>query len=476
MRNLVKFRTLKLLTVLVFVTAACALAVTEEANEDTEKKEVLTTLEQRMQKRIDVEFMDLPIGDAIRVIADQAKLNVIKDPDVSGLVTATLTNVPLEEALSNILAAHGYGYVVDRNIVRIAPADELTEQAEEIDHRIYQITYADVEEVAEALDKFKSDQGTVSFNKGTSNIIVTDTETKLKIIDTFIEQIDRITPQILVEVRIYDITSRDKLDLGVEWDAGRNTTYTSGEPTAGKRDPFIVGGFEGGTNKTAAATAGILRFGLLNESIDIDVQLRAEQENTEAKLLANPRILVLDNETAFFNIVTEHPYTERTISGTTVTEAVKFKNVGVNLQVTPHVTRNDMLRLHIIPEFNVFVERVNLSTDATNVPVVDTRKVNTTALVKNNQTVVLGGLRKKDVSKQINKVPLLGDLPLLGGLFRFEGEDTSVTELVVFITPSIVEQSIFMSRAEQLAYEATEFCGPAPDLTRAEKKAEEPEE
>ena len=97
-----------------------------------------------------------------------------------------------------------------------------------------------------------------------------------------------------------------------------------------------------------------------------------------------------------------------------------------------------MLRLHLMPEFNVFVERVTLST--TDIPVVDTRKVDTIALVKDGQTVVLGGMRKKDVSKEKNKIPLLGDLPLIGGLFRFEGEDTAVTELIVFITPRIVGQ------------------------------------
>ncbi|MHC4658877.1 MAG: secretin N-terminal domain-containing protein [Planctomycetota bacterium] len=482
MRTPTKSRWSKLLMILALVMAACAIAAAENGNEaagmegseDAGQKEVLTSLEQRMQKRIPkLEFSETNIDEVIRAIADQAGLNVIKSPRVTGVVTATLTDVPLGEALSNILAAHGFGYVVDKNIIRIAAADELTEEAERIISKIYRITYADVTEVAEALDKFKSQDGIVSFNKGTSNIIITDTESKVKAIDTFIEQIDRITSQILVEVRIYDITSRDKFDLGVAWDAGRNTTYTSGEPTAGKTNPFIVGGFEGPTAKTSATTIGLLRWGLLNESIDLDMQLRAEEEITDAKLLANPRIMVLDNETALFDIVTEHPYVERTITGNTVTETVKFKDVGVKLQVTPHLTRDGMLRLHIMPEFGVFVERVTIATS--NVPVVDTRKVNTIALVKDGQTVVLGGMRKKDVSKVTNKVPLLGDLPLLGGLFRFEGEDTSITELVVFITPQIVKQHV-MSETEKLALEATEFSGPSPDPTRAEKKAEESEE
>ncbi|MHC4148889.1 MAG: type II secretion system protein GspD, partial [Planctomycetota bacterium] len=136
----------------------------------------------------------------------------------------------------------------------------------------------------------------------------------------------------------------------------------------------------------------------------------------------------------------EHPYVERTITGNIVTETVKFKNVGVNLEVKPHVTRDGMIRLHVKPEFNVFVTRVTIA--SSDVPVVDTRKADTITLVKDGQTIVLGGLRKKDVAKQTNKVPLLGDIPLLGGLFTFDGEDTSITELVVFITPKIIRNPV----------------------------------
>ena len=473
MRSSTKPGGLKFLTALSILMAVCAIAIAEDIKANPQEKEVLTTLEQRMLKRISIDFRNTPIDDVLRIMAEQADVDIVKSPKVTGNVTATLTDVPLEEALSNILAAHGYSYVVGKNMIRIAPAEEIAEKAEALVHRIYRITYADVTEVEKSLKKFISKRGSLSSNPGTSNIIVTDTETNIKAIDTFISEVDRITPQILVEARIYDITSRDKLDLGVEWEAGRNTTFPGGvgtNPTAGSRNPFVISGFTGRTNKTATATAGALRFGLLNESIDIDVILRAEQENIDAKLLANPRILVLDNEKALFDIVTEHPYIERTISGTTITETVKFKDVGVKLEVTPHVTREGMLRLHIVPEFGIVVQAASALTS--NVPVVDTRKVDTIALVKDNQTVVLGGLRKKDVSTQTNKVQLLGDLPLLGGLFRFEGEDTAVTELVVFITPKIITQPV-LSESEKRAYGITEFAVPQIDLTRAEKEKSE---
>jgi len=476
MRSFMKSRELKFLTILAFVIAACTIAVAEDGNEDLAKKEVLTSLEQRMLKRISIDFRNTPVDDVIRIMAEQADVDIVKSPKVIGNVTATLTNVPLEEALSNILAAHGYGYVTGRNLIRIAPLEEIAQAEERLDNKIYHITYADVEQVEKALKKFISKRGSLSASLATSHIIVTDTESNIKAIDTFIDEIDRITPQVLVEVRIYDITSTDTLDLGVEWNAGQRTTFTGGVAgdvgtnPSGEINPFTTGLFSNPTEMTESAASGLLRFGWLNPNLDIDVVLKAQQENAVAKLLANPRILVLDNGTALFDIVTEEPYVERTISGDVITETIKFKNIGVKLEVTPHVTREGMVRLHIEPEFSIVVRYATVQ--GAPVPVVDTRKVDTIALVKSGHTVVLGGLRKKDISTQINKIPLLGDLPLIGGLFRFEGESTAVNELVVFITPKIIDQPV-LSQAEKLAYEATEFSGPKVTLTKAEEEKSE---
>jgi len=471
-----KYGALRFVMVFAVVCLGWPIAVAQASNEEPEERAGLTDLERRMQKRIFVDHNDTPIDAVIRQLAETADLDFIKSPNVIGKVTVTLTDVPLEEALNNILAVHGCTYVLTENVIRIITTAEMVEKAEPILTKTYEIVYVDATEVVTALDKFKSPMGSVSSIKGTSHIIVTDTESKIREITALLDKIDRITPQILVEARIYDITSRDKLDLGVDWAAGRDTAFTAGvigtNPTRyHNADPFVTSGFSAATSKTAATTNGFFRFGLLNDKIDIDVQLRAEKEITNAKLLANPRILVLDNEEATFDIVTEHPYVERTISGNQITETVKFKEVGVKLTVTPHVTRDGMLRLHIQPEFGVFVERVTIATS--NVPVVDTRKVNTIALIRDGHTVVLGGMRKKDVSKQINKIPLLGDLPLLGGLFRFEGEDTAITELIVFITPRIILHEPVLTLDEELALEETYFSRPEPDSTKVEKKIAE---
>jgi type IV pilus assembly protein PilQ len=483
MRTLtIKSRLLNLLVIAALVCLGCFSAIAAESDEQTAKKKVLTDLEQRMQKVVCIDVNDVPIGTVIRQLADQVKVDLIVSPKVTGNVTVSLNDVSLDEALRCILDVHGAGIIIGENVIRILSREEMPEITERLVTQTFEITYADVAQIVKALEKFKSAQGSVSSIEGTSHIIVTDTESKVRDITNLISTIDRMTDQVLVEVRIYDITSKDNLDLGVEWRAGRRTNLDAssniidddfvvernGDDTYVNSitDPAVIAGFEGGTNKTSDSTLGFLRFGVLNEHINIDAVLRAEKENIDAKLLANPRILVVDNEEATFDIVTEHPYVERTITAGSTTETVKFKNVGVKLVVTPHVAGSDMLRLNIAPEFSVLVERVTVA--SSNVPVVDTRKVNTIALVRDGQAVVLGGLRKKETSKQVNKVPILGDIPVLGFLFRFEGEATVNTELVVFITPHIVTEPV-LTDTEQKAFGVTEFSGPTPSTTKAEQ-------
>jgi type IV pilus assembly protein PilQ len=528
-----KYKGLKFLTVLTFVIVVCVIAVAQNGTEDSNQAEVTATqpidqttqeqdinstpkkapvpLQQRLLKTVSVDCINTPIEDVIRMMGEQANVDIIKSPSVTGNVTATLTNVPLIEALNNILAVHGYGCVVDRNMIRIAPIDEIAQKGEILDNRVYRITYADVAEVENALKKFISKRGSISSNPGTSNIIVTDTASTIKAIDTFIDEIDRITPQVMVEVRIYDVTSTEGFDIWSEWTAGRNnpitefttntdalhsvtnnltgvttpdtttidttkTTQTAWQTSdAGttadaenyayrKSKPFVGGNFK-------ADTAGTIRLGLL-DTVNVDIALNILRTQVGAKLLANPRILVLDNESAEFKIVSEIPYTEQsdTSAGGQMT-STKFKEVGVELKVTPHVTREGMIRLHILPKFSVVSELGSIipnSGGLRGVPTVDAREVDTKALVKDGQTVVLGGLRKRTVSQDISKIPLLGDVPILGNLFTSVEEQVKTNELIVFLTPKVIIEPT-LSPKERNGLEATEFGGPKVSYTEDEK-------
>lgn len=527
------YKGLRFLTVLAFVIVVCVIAVAENGSEDPNKMEVITAtqlvdqtaqeqdaevtpkkaqipLQQRLLKTVSVDCINTPIEDVIRMMGEQANVDILKSPTVTGNVTATLTNVPLLEALNNILAVHGYGCVVDRNMIRVAPMDEIAQKGEILDSRVYRITYANVAEVENALKKFISKRGSISSNPGTSNIIVTDTSSTIKAIDTFIDEIDRITPQVMVEVRIYDIQTTEGFDLSPDWSLGRNNPITTvdidevantttkvrttdtttkqtntawqssnaGEAAASytykKSNPFVGGSFD-------VDSGGTIRVGLL-DTINLEMTLALLHKDVGAKLLANPRILVLDNETAEFEIISEIPYTEEsdTSAGGSLT-SIEFKEVGTKLKVTPHITRDGMIRLQIAPEFGVVTEK-GVKTAATplgTVPTVDTRKIDTKALVRDGQSVVIGGLRKRTVNQTIKKVPFLGDLPLMGNLFADISEETVTSELLIFITPKIVIEPT-LSPEELLGLEATNIPNPRINYTEAEKSdekaAKKPEE
>jgi type IV pilus assembly protein PilQ len=478
---------------LVSLAATMGITGTVRAENPPIRAELLTPVQQRMQQEVSVDFRETPIEDVLRILAKQADVDIIKSPKVVGTVTATLTDVPLSEALENILSAQGYAFVTTTNMIRVIPKEELTEAHEKLVSRVYRITYADIKEVEAALKKFISQEGSISSNPGTSNIIVTDTEGKINAINSFVEEIDRVTPQILVEAKVYDISSKDNFDLGVQWNAGTATSYGTapsssggtlgsgysslgnvlyGDATDGLRsttNPFATGAFSGTTDK-ATATDALMRFGILNEHFNIDAALRAAQEDIRAKLLASPRIMVLDNQQAEIKIVEEIPYQELTETsaggniGTT-----QFRQVGVELRVTPHLTREGLIRLLLNPSFSVKTGDVLNVTGGGNTspqPIVAKREATTTALIKDGQTVVIGGLKKQDVSQQINKVPFLGDLPLIGMLFKFRGESTINSELVVFITPAVVNTPV-LTQSEQTYLKDTVFEAPKiPDIRR----------
>jgi type IV pilus assembly protein PilQ len=475
---------LKMLLALMLMLVFCAAGIAQNAGQATEETKAPTAVDQKMQKRISVDFRDTPIDDVITTIAKQVDLDIVKSPEVKGNVTATLTDVPLAEALDQILTTYGAGYVASENMIRVVPASQLTEETEKMVSKVYRIVYADVKDVEKSLTKVISKRGTISANPGTSNIMVTDTESKMAAIDTFIEEMDRRTAQILVEARIYDISNTDALNLGVEWSAGRNTGYGSGYPTLdrdsgrltggpatgySRSDPFINNSFSTTSATKKASTTSELSFGLLNEHIDIDTLITAAQDQGAAKLLANPRILVLDNGTASFKAVREIPYQRLQQGGYQSFGTTEFKEVGVELEVTPHLAKDGMIRLHIAPVFSVQTGNVDLQAIGSGFtmpqPIVDSRQADTIALVHDGDTVVIGGLRKEEVTTDVSKVPLLGDIPILGLLFRFGGEERIASELVVFITPRLIEQPV-LTETETKQLKATEFIGPVLPTTK----------
>ncbi len=412
-----------------------------------ESPEVSSALMTRMkQTLVSVDFKKASMEDVITALSSQADLDMIKSPDVTGLVTAKLTDVPLNEALESILAVHGYGYQTTDTIVQILPLEQLQKQEVHFEQRMYKIAYANIDTMQEAIADILSEDGNMSCNRTSNHLLVYDAEDRIAMIDKFVAEADHETPQILVEARIYDISCEDGLDLGFNWFGGTNTTYDSdtSEATGGQLNPFSRMTF-GSNYNNATSGNGTLRFGILHNDLSINMAFSAVKDTVKARLLASPTILVLDNEQASIKIVEEIPYQELTqTTGGGNIGTTNFKEVGVQLTVRPRVTRGDKVRLAIKPEFSVQTGSVdvtnttNTSTSTSSQPIVDRREAMTQALIESGQTVVIGGLRKSDEVDQVSKVPLISDLPLLGELFKFHSEKTVNSELVVFITPHII--------------------------------------
>jgi type IV pilus assembly protein PilQ len=460
----------ELLVLLAIVSLLCCPAALVRAADDTKEGEpiVLSESQKKLQTIVSVNFKDTPIDEAIHFLADTAGVDIIKSPQVSGTITATINNAPLGEVLNNILALNGAGYVASDRVIRVVPLAEMEMQKEKRVSKVYRITYADTKLAGEAIKNFASTDAQVAVYQGSSNIIVTDTEAKIKEIDAFVEEIDRQTTQVLIEVRIYDIASQNGLDLGVTWNIGTNTDFdaTTGIATGGKVNPFAIGSSQATQNIASGSSA--FRFGWLNDSVDIDVLIRAQQEDLSATLLANPRLLVLDNEEAIFKSIEEIPYQElqETSAGGSI-GTTSFKEVGVDLSVTPHVTRDDMIRCVIAPVFSTVSKYVNVAAAGSAIaypqPVVDKRETNTTLLTKDGQTIVMSGMRKKETLKRVNKVPLLGDIPIIGVIFRSTSESVVNRELVVFLTPRIITDST-LTAAETVTLDSLNKSLEAPTM------------
>ncbi|MBN1975646.1 MAG: hypothetical protein JW787_18575 [Sedimentisphaerales bacterium] len=475
MRMFGQSKKLAMLAALFLILGLCSIDMAAQGQNPQDKEvKPLTVIEQKMLEKIDLNFRDAAIDDILRSISEQVNLNIVKSPEITKTVTVSVTQVPLGEALNQILSAYDCGYVASENIIRVVPASQLTQETEKTVSKIYRIWYANVKEVEAALTKILSKRGTIAASIGTSNIIVTDTESNIKAIDEFLEEIDRPTPLIEVEVRIYDIKNTNSLDIGVEWFVGRNTGYgtqTAGGPITGfsNSNPYLNGNFDSTIEKVAST--GVLDWGIITEHMDIEALFTAIQQKDIAKLLANPRIKVLDNETASFKAIEEIPYQQLQQGGYQSFGTTEFKEVGVELEVTPHLAKDDMIRLHVKPVFSVQTGDVEISTVGTGgatitspQPVVDKREADTVALVKNGQTIVIGGLQKQTINQLVSKIPVLGDIPFLGWIFTFEGEETINSELVVFITPKIVEQSE-MTEREKGFLAGTEIPLPASPKT-----------
>lgn len=424
-----------------------------------------TTSPEALDQRVTLTFRDADLNAVLDIVARKAGINVLAGRDVSGTVTVRLVDVPLDIALDAILNVNGYGYIKTNNIYRIVPLSQIGGDEVETVTEAFELSYADASDVEDTLSSFLTRNGSIQADKRTNMLIVTDVPQAVQRIANLIPQIDRRVQQVLIEVVILDSVLSDGSDLGVQWHAFDKDDNSPG--AVGSRTfPFVNGGTKSkagavstlatslqdgfGINLPSAAPGvGIgVRFGTLLGDFNVSAFVEASVSNSNARVLANPKLLTLDNTTANIDIIEEIPFQDitQTSSGGQLSN-ISFKEVGTKLEVTPQITNDGYCILEIAPE-----QSSRIGDTVTGVPIVATRRAQTTLLVQDHQTVVLGGLRISSKTLTRTKVPGLGDVPAVKLLFRSTSKNDSDTEILVFLTIHIVESPTIRPH-ERLVYE-----------------------
>ncbi len=433
-------------------------------------------------QRLSLDFQDIKVRAVLQLLADASGQNIVVSDSVNGSVTLRLHDVPWDQALHLILQTKGLGEEKQGNVILVAPQAELAarEKAElaarravrdlePLQSEYLQINYAKAADLASLIksqgNSLLSKRGVVSVDNRTNTLLLQDTPQRLEQINRLVKRLDVPIRQVLIEARIVLVNNDFERKLGtrlgltdVQANGANGIVDTTG--TAAGSDtilgsalsnvqstgnPFPV------TIPTGSAAAnryninlpvsnpvGSIAFGILSGNYLVDLELSAAQAETQAKVISSPRVITADQKEATIEQGVEIPYQQSASSGAT---SVAFKKAVLMLKATPQITPDN----RVILDLEVRDDQVGqtfVASGGIDVPAIDTREITTQVLVNDGQTVVLGGILQTTSSNVANKVPWLGDIPVLGHLFKNTDRTNNKDELLVFITPKIIRQNL----------------------------------
>ncbi|MFM4718379.1 type IV pilus secretin PilQ [Aeromonas bivalvium] len=422
-----------------------------------------TAARQYKGKPISLNFQDIPVRTVLQLIADFNNLNLVTTDSVSGNITLRLDGVPWEQALDIILKVRGLDKRLDDNILLVAPAEEIAaREKQQLESRnqvadlapLYtdylQINYAKASEVAALLSsestKLLSAKGAVSVDERTNVLVVKDTAEVISNIKRMLDILDIPVKQVVIEARMVTIDDGFDEALGVRWGVTKNDGHgnsTSGSIEGNDNSNGITSGppsVEDRLNVNLPVTnaAGTLAFQVarLANGTLLDLELSALEKESKAEIIASPRVTTANQKPALIEQGTEIPYVESSSSGAT---SVTFKKAVLSLKVTPQITPDNRVILDLTVTQDTKGETVPTGTgDAVSI---NAQSITTQVLVNNGETLVLGGIYQQTIKNDVSKVPLLGDIPGLGALFRKTTSENKKRELLIFVTPRIVTDS-----------------------------------
>jgi type IV pilus assembly protein PilQ len=410
---------------------------------------------------ISLDFQDVPVRQVLQIIAQVNGFNLVTTDTVTGNVTISLSGVPWDQALDMILKVKGLDKRLEGNILLIAPTEELTareaqqlrskQQVAELAPLIstnVQINYAKAQDLAAILkgteNSILTSRGSVAVDERTNTLLLRDTQTSIDEAKILVDALDIPIKQVLIESRMVTVRDNASESLGVQW--GLSNTISNGAVSGSLTgaDSLTSGVIPSTTDRlnvalpvsSPAGRIGIQIARLLDGTI-IDLELSALESENKGEVIASPRITVANQHEAYIEQGTEIPYVEATSSGAT---SVEFKKAVLSLKVTPHITPDNRIIMDLVVTQDTRGDTVSTSTgDAV---AIDTQEISTQVLVENGETIVLGGIFQQSSSNDIRKVPLLGDLPIVGYLFKNSSEIMEKRELLIFVTPKILTDKL----------------------------------
>ncbi len=419
-------------------------------------------------EKLSLNFQDIQIRSVLQLIADFTDLNLVASDTVNGRITLRLKNVPWDQALDIIMKTKGLDKREVGNVLMVAPAEELAAREKlELESRqqiselaplrteFIEVRYASAGEIFALFESsgegegVLSGRGSVIVDERTNSIILTETTVKINEFRAVLEKLDVPVRQVLIEARIVTAASNFSEALGVRWGGlgykinGDNVGTAGGSLTTVQEVRDGIGDPDGITFTSpdhlvvdlgvGSADATSFAIGLVNDKYLLDLEISALESQGSAEVIARPKVITADKQEATISSGVEIPYQEASSSGAT---SVSFKSATLQLAVKPQITPDD----RIIMELEVKQDTVGAVFNG--VPSINTNNVKTQVLVNNGETIVLGGIFTVNTSESVTKTPFLGDLPYVGGLFRRNTRSDQKQELLIFITPRLIRDSL----------------------------------
>ena len=403
------------------------------------------SFEKRLKMKIGIDYKEADLLTVLRSLSWTYKLNIVTSPDIKGKVTISLQDVTVKEALEAIIAINGLTYSIRKTIIYVSPGDT---EAIEIVSEVVFLKYIKAADAQNLLRKAISAKGDIKIDEVANSLIVTDFPSNIQKVKNLLEKVDIPPRQVLIEAKIVDITSSDLEALGITYQLEYATDggLWDRDTTTNEEIDYTMNLAE---QSGDLAGAQFILNTLTLKHITLTATLDALARDGKANVLASPSIAVLNGQEARIIIGERYPYKERTQTTTGTTETTKFVDIGTTLRVLPQINDDGYITMKVHPEVSSLADALDAG------PRVTTREADTTVRVKEGETLIIGGLIKQDDAASTDKVPYLGDIPLLGALFTRHEHEIEQKELAVFITPTILysreekEKELGYERAKQ---------------------------